>query len=90
MRSVLLMLFPVLVWAGNTAESERLLEGKARFEGHCAVCHSLALPQSQRLNRATWKWVIDDMVNEFGAEWLTEKDQALILDYLASAYGPEH
>lgn len=62
---------------------------KKRFEIHCGVCHSLALPRSRRLDRATWQWVIDDMVNEFGAEWLTEEDQKLFLEYLVTTYGPE-
>jgi mono/diheme cytochrome c family protein len=72
-----------------TLAPERLAEGKERFETRCGTCHSLALPQSQRLDRGTWEWVISDMVNQFGATWLTEEDQALILDYLVSAYGPK-
>ena len=66
-----------------------LEEGKKRFETHCGTCHSLSLPRSQRLDRAAWEWVMDDMVNEFGAKWLTADDQRLILDYLTGLYGPE-
>ena len=83
------LLLPLLVGAEEGGLPDRLAEGKERFETHCGTCHSLALPKSQRLNRANWEWVIDDMVNQYGAEWLTEEDQALILDYLVHAYGPE-
>jgi mono/diheme cytochrome c family protein len=83
------LLLPLLAGAEEGGLSDRLAEGKKRFEIHCGTCHSLALPKSQRLNRANWEWVIDDMVNQYGAEWLTEEDQALILDYLVHAYGPE-
>lgn len=62
---------------------------KALFETHCAACHSLELPRSQRLDRKTWRWVMDDMVNEFGATWITEEQQRIIIDYLAENYGPE-
>jgi mono/diheme cytochrome c family protein len=81
---LLLQLPPAL---GQTAPDAA--RGKAMFETHCGTCHSLALPKSQRLNRANWKWVIDDMVNQFGATWITDAQQALILDYLAENYGPD-
>lgn len=71
------------------SSTERLAEGKKRFEAYCGTCHSLDLPKSQRLNRANWEWVMDDMVNQYGATWLTPEDQELIIDYLVSAYGPE-
>ena len=63
--------------------------GKEMFQTHCGTCHSLSLPRSQRLDRANWKWVIDDMVNEFGATWISDEQQALILDYLVQHYGPD-
>lgn len=63
--------------------------GKELFETHCGACHSLDLPRSQRLDRANWKWVIDDMVNQFGATWLTEEQQKLILEYVVETYGPD-
>ena len=85
----LLVIAPALVWAGDEPMQNSLAEGKQRFETHCGACHSLALPRSQNLDRATWKWVIDDMVTEFGAVWLTAEDRQLILDYLVSAYGPD-
>lgn len=59
------------------------------FETSCSNCHSLDLPRSQRLNRATWEWVVSDMVNKYGATWLTEEEQTIIIDYLAANYGPD-
>lgn len=59
------------------------------FENNCGVCHSLELPRSQRLNRDNWRWVMDDMVNQFGLTWLSEKQQKRIIDYLATHYGPD-
>ena len=86
---LLLILFPAFAGAEEAAQNSPLAEGKQRFETHCGICHSLALPKSQQLDRATWKWVIDDMVNEFGAVWLTAEDQRLILEYVVKHYGPE-
>lgn len=61
---------------------------KELFETHCGVCHSLELPRSQRLDRNTWRWVMDDMVNKYGTIWITEKQQERIIDYLAENHGP--
>lgn len=62
---------------------------EALTKRNCSVCHSFKLVENQRLDRATWEWVMDDMVNEFGAAWITEKDQKRIIDYLVDHYGPE-
>lgn len=88
MRYLVVMTFisPALIWAGES--EDRLQQGRQLFETHCPVCHSLQLPRSQQLDRATWEWVIDDMVNEFGARWITEEQQKLILDYLVANHGP--
>jgi mono/diheme cytochrome c family protein len=59
------------------------------FQTNCGACHSLELPRSQRLDRKTWRWVVDDMVNQFGANWITEDQQKIIVDYLAENYGPD-
>lgn len=88
MRFLALIIFlsPALVWAGES--EDRMQVGKQLFEAHCIVCHSLELPRSQQLDRATWEWVISDMVNEFGAVWITEGQQKLIVDYLVANHGP--
>ena len=93
---VMVMLLAGLAHSGLTAENKtRAPESapdtspKVLFETHCSACHSLELPRSQRLNRNTWRWVVDDMVNEFGATWLTEQQQRIIIDYLVKNYGPD-
>ena len=58
------------------------------FETNCSGCHSLELPMSQRLERATWEWVVGDMVDKYGASWITEEQQKMIIDYLVENYGP--
>lgn len=88
--SSLLLLNPSLGPAAEeTSPEQRLAEGKKRFEAYCGTCHSLDLPKSQRLDRANWEWVMDDMITQYGATWLTAEDQQLIIDYLVSAYGPD-
>lgn len=76
-----LALLPVLVWGEEPV-------GQALFEARCGLCHSLEVPQSQRLDRATWEWVIDDMVNKFGASFITPEEQKVILEYLVANHGP--
>jgi mono/diheme cytochrome c family protein len=63
--------------------------GQQLFEKNCGACHSLDLPKSQRLNRANWEWVIGDMVESFGLDWLEENELRAIIDYLSKAYGPD-
>jgi hypothetical protein len=84
--TLLLILLSGIARSGE--EPDRLAQGQVLFERHCGACHSLELPQSQRLDRSTWQWVISDMVNKFGATWITTEEQGLILDYLVEAYGP--
>ena len=44
--------------------------------------------RAQRLDRANWEWVIDDM-KEFGCSKIVEdKYKAKIVDYLVENYGP--
>ena len=69
-------------------ELEPGASAKEIFEANCSACHSLDLPTSQRLDRKTWRWVVDDMVNQYGATWLTPEQQETIIDYLAENYGP--
>lgn len=59
------------------------------FEARCSTCHSLDLPESQRLDRANWEWVVTDMVEKFGATWITEEEQRILIDYLTENYGPD-
>lgn len=57
------------------------------FEQTCGACHTLALPSRQRLDRANWEWVINDMVTLYGCNWTTESERAKILDYLVENFG---
>ena len=56
---------------------------------YCSACHSFQLVAAQRLDRATWEWVMQDMVEEFGAGWITAPEQHKIIDYLVQRYGPQ-
>lgn len=90
MRRAPIVALLVLLCAPAGAQAEEDPHpGKQQFEIHCGTCHSLDLPRSQRLDRFNWKWVIDDMVNQFGATWITEEQQEQILEYLVETYGPD-
>ena len=89
-RTGITLLLSLLVCAPVGAASDADPQpGKQLFETQWGSCHGLELPKSQRLDRFNWKWVIDDMVNEFGATWITEEQQEQILEYLVEAYGPD-
>jgi len=57
------------------------------FEANCGACHNLDLPRSQRLTRAVWDEVIHDMMEKFGAKWITPPKAELIGAYLAKYRG---
>ncbi len=58
------------------------------FIAYCGACHSLDLTTSQRLDRPTWEWVMTDMIDEYGATWITPEEQRTLIDYLVEHYGP--
>ena len=89
MRLVIFLIALWLVPAPGWSEGEPLKKGRELFELNCGACHGLELPRSQHLDRANWEWVISDMVNKFGADWITPEQQGLILDYLVEAHGPK-
>ena len=57
--------------------------------GHCSVCHSYSLVEQQRLDRANWDWVMDDMIVKYGATWIDPVLRERIVDYLVEHHGPE-
>ena len=57
--------------------------------GHCSVCHSYRLVEQQRLDRANWEWVMDDMIDKYGATWIDPGLREAIVDYLVEHQGPE-
>jgi len=59
------------------------------YRSYCASCHNLELVESQHLDRATWRWVMDDVVNEYGATWITPAQQEILIDYLVEHHGPQ-
>ena len=61
-------------------------EGEALFQVHCGACHTLDKATTQRLNRADWNWVMDDMV-DYGMTWLTADQREAIVDHLVENYG---
>lgn len=86
---LLLLLLPATATAAEPTKKE-IAQGKKLFETHCPVCHSLDLPRSQHLDRNNWEWVMDDMVNKYGATWITPPQQKLIVDYLVANHGPQN
>lgn len=58
------------------------------FEMVCNTCHSTALPKAQRLNREHWEWVISDMINDQGCNFLPDKHMQRIVNYLVENHGP--
>ncbi|HWC05349.1 MAG TPA: hypothetical protein VHF87_21550 [Methylomirabilota bacterium] len=54
--------------------------------GACIMCHSPEMVAQQRLDRATWRAIVDRMIT-YGAP-ITPETRPLILDYLATRLGP--
>lgn len=65
------------------------MSAEKMYHAYCASCHTLELIESQHLDRATWRWVMDDVVNEYGATWITPKEQKILIDYLVEHHGPQ-
>lgn len=59
----------------------------ALYRQSCQPCHSLDLVEHQRLDRDDWEWVLEDMVEIYGATWITPKQQERLLDYLSERLG---
>lgn len=63
--------------------------GKEEVFYTCHACHSIRLVTQQRLSRERWDHLLDWMVEEQGMAELEAEDRLLILDYLATTYGPD-
>lgn len=74
--------------AGSDGGGGRLAVDAQTVRGHCGVCHSYELVEAQRLDRANWEWVLDDMIGRFGATWITPPLRQAIVDYLVEHHGP--
>jgi hypothetical protein len=60
--------------------------GRVLVEDICSLCHELDRVRAQELTRAQWSTEIKGMISE-GAP-VTDEEFELIVDYLASRYGP--
>ena len=55
----------------------------------CDACHSLKLVTQQGLDRDAWDETLDYMTAEQGMAGLEPDERRLILDYLATNFGPD-
>lgn len=82
---------PGTLLSGAAASSDEDSKGsvEALYRQSCQPCHSLDLVEHQRLNRDDWEWVLEDMVETYGARWITPKQRSELLDFLVDRYGSE-
>ena len=59
--------------------------GRAAFQRICSVCHSVNVATSQRMTRAEWSGVVNDMVSR-GAQG-TSGELESIVNYLSTNFG---
>jgi putative heme-binding domain-containing protein len=62
-------------------------KGQADFQRICSSCHGVAMATSQRMTRAEWMGVVNDMVSR-GAQG-TQDQLNNIVTYLAANYGKD-
>jgi cytochrome c len=62
--------------------------GKEEVFYTCNACHSIRLVTQQRLPRERWDQRLDWMVADQGMAQLTPAERQVILEYLATQYGP--
>lgn len=55
----------------------------------CTVCHSERIVAQQGMTRERWDKTLEWMVDEQGMSEIEEPERGLILDYLATHYGPD-
>jgi hypothetical protein len=63
--------------------------GKEEVFYTCNACHSIHLVTQQRPPRERWDQLLDWMVKEQGMAELTAEERGVILEYLATHYGPD-
>lgn len=78
----------VLPYEGG-GQAPLLPEGKGveKVRNFCSLCHGLDVVAQQRLNRAGWIRVVDQMI-EFGAP-VQGEDRQEIIAYLSAFFGQE-
>ena len=92
MRKLLLVTIALIAAAAAAAQERIPLKdaaGRAATENICSGCHSLDYIRINApfMNRQTWTASVNKMVQMFGAP-IAANDQAAIIDYLATNYGP--
>lgn len=97
MTSAALLLIPFLLGQGTamaqSADDDPLAalpEGPGREESYylCSACHDFTLVTQQRLSRARWDGLMEWMIAEQNMPPPDPAERAVILDYLATHYGP--
>ena len=67
--------------AGNDGAAKKILENT------CTTCHDLDLVADQHYSKEEWTSVVNSMVAKGAA--LEDKDKPVLLEYLATTYGPK-
>jgi mono/diheme cytochrome c family protein len=75
--------------ASPESDSELAPDDEALYRQNCQPCHSLDLVEHQRLDRDDWEWVLDDMIEIYGASWIKPKQKSRLLEFLVERFGPE-
>jgi putative heme-binding domain-containing protein len=75
---------------GFTAHAQSLPpgNGKADFQRICSVCHTVDRATSQRMSRAEWAGVVNDMVGRGAQGSTAELDN--VVSYLSANFGKEN
>lgn len=77
----------VLVAAGcATEQKSTVAKPETLLDTRCAECHALSRVTEAKKDRAGWEATVERMVRN-GAR-LSEEEKAVLVDYLASKYGP--
>jgi putative heme-binding domain-containing protein len=79
--SMIVMSFAVSGYGQSLPEGP----GKAEFQRICGNCHSVSIATSQRMTRAQWTGVVNDMVSR-GAQG-SQQDLDNVTTYLATHFG---
>jgi hypothetical protein len=75
----------------GTAEQETILpdgEGRSETFAYCSVCHNTAIVRRSRFTRDQWDGLMDWMAERHGMNPLEGEFRDLIVNYLATHFGP--
>lgn len=77
----------VVILAGCATEQKSVVaKPETLLDTRCAECHALSRVTETKQDRAAWEATVERMVRN-GAR-LSEEEKAVLVDYLASKYGP--